>query len=245
MITYSEEIKSMNLWEKIAQISSEIEYLQKDDTVGFGKNAYKAISVEKVVTAVSEKMGKYGVVIYPIEQKYSRTDEQIVKADGSPGVNRISDVDVKYEVVNIHNLAEKIVTVSSGTGVDTQDKGIGKAMTYAYKNMIIKVFQIATGDDTDKVHSDDYSNNLYGTDNKQKEQTNKKLDDARANNQAGKLSNAQFSRLYAIAKKAGYDYKHVARHVTKKYNKQVEELNKTEYDEMCEGYEKLSNKEVS
>ena len=46
MINYSNEIKSMNLWEKIANISGEIENLQKDDNVGFGNSAYKAISIE-------------------------------------------------------------------------------------------------------------------------------------------------------------------------------------------------------
>lgn len=164
MINYSDEIKSLNVWEKISQISAEIEYLQKDDKVGFGNNSYKAISIEKVMTAVADKMNKYGVVIYPVEQEYSRKDEEVIAKDGTVKINRISDVNVKYEIVNIHKPAEKIITVSSGTGVDTQDKGIGKAMTYAYKNMIIKLFAIATGDDTDKVHSDDYTKKLLGED---------------------------------------------------------------------------------
>lgn len=165
MVAYTDDIKAMNLWEKISQISCEIEYLQKDDKVGYGNNSYKAISIEKVMTAVADKMNKYGVVIYPLEQVYSRKDEEVTKKDGTTGINRISDVDVKYEVVNIHEPSQKIVTVSSGTGVDTQDKGIGKAMTYAYKNMIIKLFAIAIGDDTDKIHSDDYTNNLLGNSN--------------------------------------------------------------------------------
>ena len=164
MINYSDEVKALNVWEKISQISAEIEYLQKDDKVGFGNNSYKAISIEKVMTAVADKMNKYGVVIYPVEQEYSRKDEEVIAKDGTVKINRISDVNVKYEIVNIHKPAEKIITVSSGTGVDTQDKGIGKAMTYAYKNMIIKLFAIATGDDTDKVHSDDYTKKLMGED---------------------------------------------------------------------------------
>ena len=79
MIKYTEEIKAMNLWETIANISGEIENLQKDDKVGFGNSAYKAISIEKVVKVVGEKMNKYGVVIYPIQQSYNRTDERVIK----------------------------------------------------------------------------------------------------------------------------------------------------------------------
>lgn len=165
MVEYTEDIKKMNLWEKISQISSEIEYLKKDDVVGAGQNSYKAISIEKVMENVSKKMCKFGVVVYPISQEYTRIDEVTKGIDYKTKavvdkVSRISEVNVSYEVVNIHNPIEKIVTVSSGTGVDTQDKGVGKAMTYAYKNMIIKLFAIATGDDTDKVHSDDYTKAL-------------------------------------------------------------------------------------
>lgn len=194
MINYTEEIKKMNLWEKIAQISSEVQYLQKDDSVGYGKNSYKAISIEKVMTAVSDKMAKYGIVIYPVEQNYNRKDEEVTKVDGSKAFNRISDVDVKYQVINIHNPSEQFITVSSGTGVDTQDKGIGKAMTYAYKNMIIKLFAIATGDDTDKVHSDDYTDKLMGR--TEKKNNNKKTS-------TPNLSQKRLNELFELGKSKG------------------------------------------
>lgn len=224
MIEYKEEIKKLNLWEKISQISSEVEYLQKDDKVGFGNNSYKAISIEKVMSAVSEKMNKFGIVIYPIEQVYNRKDEEVIKRDGTTGINRISDVDVKYQVVNIHNPKEQIICVSSGTGVDTQDKGIGKAMTYAYKNMIIKLFAIATGDDTDKVHSEDYTNKLLGNTETKKEG----------------ITENQIKRLYAIGNKAGISPKQILAGVKRDYNIiQLEKLNKVQYDELCEKLEKV------
>ena len=43
--------------------------------------------------------------------------------------------------------------MSSGTGVDTQDKGVGKAMTYAYKYLLLRTFAIPTGEDPDKISS--------------------------------------------------------------------------------------------
>jgi hypothetical protein len=208
LINYTDEIKSLNLWEKIANISAEVEYLQKDDTVGFGSSKYKAISIEKVITAVADKMVKYGIVIYPIEQLYKRENEEVIKKDGSIGINRISDVDVKYKVVNIHNPGEVLEVVSSGCGVDTQDKGIGKAMTYAYKNMIIKLFNIATGDDTDKVHSDDYTKKLLGEG---------KGDD-------------KVKALYALGNRVGITPIQVMQVIKKDYNKgRIEDLTDIEY----------------
>lgn len=230
MIKFDEEIKKMNLWEKISAISSEIEYLKKDDLVGTGKSSYKAISIEKVMTSVSEKMCKYGIVIYPVEQSYLRTDEKVIGIDYNTKkevekINRISDVDVKYEVVNIHNPIEKIITVSSGTGVDTQDKGVGKAMTYAYKNMIIKLFAIATGDDTDKIHSDDYT---------------EKLVNGKVSSNNGSLTEGQIKRLYAIAKKVEVTPTQIVAVIKKDFNKvDVTKLTKQEYDLVCE---RLENK---
>lgn len=221
MINYSDEIKGMNLWEKVANISAEIGSLQKDDEVGTGKSGYKAISIEKVVKAVGEKMNKYGVVIYPVSQSYTRTDEKVVGIDYKTKekvdkVNRISDVDVTYEVINIHNPVEKITTVASGTGVDPQDKGVGKAQTYAYKNMLLKLFAIATGDDTDKIHSDEYTNMLYGTIDR----------------------NEMLDEVYAIGKQAGYTEEKINEHIIKK-GFSLKVFGKTEKDIMVNGYKKL------
>ena len=64
-------------------------------------------------------------------------------------------VDVMYRVQNVDDKEDFIEVVSSGTGADTQDKGVGKAMTGAYKYMLLKTFAIPTGDDPDKICSDE------------------------------------------------------------------------------------------
>ena len=228
MINYNDEIKVMNLWEKISQISSEIEYLKKDDVVGTGNNSYKAISIEKVMESVSQKMCKYGVVIYPIKQDYTRIDEITKGIDFKTKevvdkVSRISEVNVTYEVVNIHNPNEKIQTVSSGTGVDTQDKGVGKAMTYAFKNMIIKLFAIATGDDTDKVHSDDYTKALNG-----------------GLQVVPTITDEMEKQLYEVAAKVNVNGNQIITVIKKDFKKSnVKSLTKEEYDTV---YKRLESK---
>lgn len=238
MIEYSDAIKKMNLYEKIAQISSEIERLQKDDTVGTGNNAYRAISIEKVVEKVSEKMSKYGIMIYPAEQKYVRKDEEVIGIDFKTKqdvkkINRISDVDVIYTVVNCHNTDEKFNTVSSGCGVDTQDKGVGKAMTYAYKNMLLKLFAIPTGDDSDKVQSDDYTKSLLeGTPIKKEKK-------------AQTASQELLDEMFAIADKKGYNKLAVKSLLIRKFNKEDEfELSPVEAKTMIKGFESMPDKVV-
>lgn len=117
----------------------DVEYLSKDDNIAFGKTRYKAISEEKVTSTVRESLLKNGLIILPVEQEHFR-------------VETLSTVNTKYKIVDIDTGQHEIL-VSSGTGVDTQDKGVGKAMTYAYKYMLLRTFAIPTGEDPDKVSS--------------------------------------------------------------------------------------------
>ena len=152
--------EKMNLYQKINKIMSEIEYLKKDDKVITNTKTmqgYNAVSEEKVTSEIRKGLIKYGIVIVPIEQEHKREDEQLKDQYGNDKTNRITTVDVKYRIQNIDDVEDYIIAVSSGTGVDTQDKGIGKAMTYAYKYMLLRTFAIPTGDDPDKISSDVYS----------------------------------------------------------------------------------------
>lgn len=65
----------------------------------------------------------------------------------------LTEVHTKYRIQNIDDINDFIEVESNGTGVDTQDKGVGKAMTYAYKYMLLRTFAIPTGEDPDKISS--------------------------------------------------------------------------------------------
>lgn len=139
----------MNIFEKINAVMKEIEYLTKDDKVEFGTTKYKAISEEKVTTAVRNELVKQGIVILPIEQQSE--NKELIRTEKS--VNMLTSVHVKYRIQNIEDTNDYIEVESNGTGVDTQDKGVGKAMTYAYKYMLLRTFAIPTGEDPDKISS--------------------------------------------------------------------------------------------
>lgn len=55
----------------------------------------------------------------------------------------------------LHVSGEYVELSGYGHGVDTQDKGAGKATTYAMKNTLLNIFLVPTGVDTDDTHSDD------------------------------------------------------------------------------------------
>lgn len=135
----TEQAQPKGLYQKIAAVMKQVDYLQKDGKVDFNKTKYNVITEEKVTSAVRKAMVDVGLVILPIDQEHIR--------EGT-----LTTVNTKYKIVDIETGQHEII-VSSGTGVDTQDKGVGKAMTYSYKYMLLRTFAIPTGEDPDKTSS--------------------------------------------------------------------------------------------
>lgn len=153
----------MNIFEKISAVMQEVEYLSKDDKVEYKNTRYKAISEEKVTTAVRTSLIKHGIVIIPVEQIHKREDI-------------LSTVDVTYRIQNVEDVNDYVLAKSSGTGADTQDKGVGKAMTYSYKYLLLRTFAIPTGEDPDKISSAELDDKQE--DERQKKETEaKKIDE--------------------------------------------------------------------
>lgn len=147
-------MSEVGLYEKISAVMKDVDYLSKDDHVKFGQTNYKAISEEKVTSTVRQSLLNHGLVIIPIEQEINK-------------VGNISSVNTKYKIIDIETGQYEILA-SSGEGADTQDKGVGKAMTYAYKYMMLRTFAIPTGEDPDKISSAEL-------DDRQKKEEEKKI----------------------------------------------------------------------
>ena len=144
----------LNLWQKIAKVMEGIEYLKKDDTISYGKTNYKAMSEEKVTKEVRALFIKYGLVIIPFEQEVTSRD--IIKNQNGLDilVGFLTQVNTKYKLIDIDTGTFETVA-SSGQGVDSQDKGVGKAMTYAFKYALLRSLAIPTGEDPDKISSEE------------------------------------------------------------------------------------------
>ena len=131
----------MAIEKKILAIMESVQRLQKDDYVSFKNTSYKALSEEKVTSIMRKEMIAQKMIVYPIKQEWNRE-----------GI--ITHVDVTYRMMDTES-GEYIDVVSCGVGADTQDKGSGKAMTYAFKYMWLRTFALPTGEDPDKIASDE------------------------------------------------------------------------------------------
>lgn len=98
-------------------------------------------------------------------------------------------------------------------------QGAGSAITYARRYALSAILGISSEDDDDGNHA---------TGDKDPTKDKPKA-----------LSDGQIKRLYAIAHGANIDADTVKAQIKTKFNKEVTELTKAEYDQVCKGYEGL------
>lgn len=152
----------MNIYEKLLKITSEIKTVNKNLEVGIGKSAYKAAGEADVLSAVKVLEEKYGIYSYPCKREV--IDRAILETEKeyNGNITRSNQIFLRietvYRFVNIEKPEEFIEITTYGDGIDTQDKAVGKAMTYADKYGLMKAYKIITGDDPDQEHSPDKAN---------------------------------------------------------------------------------------
>jgi hypothetical protein len=140
----------MNLYEKIAEVATKLKTIEKDMTVGNEKYGYKAVSDLSVTKAVKEAEKEFKIVSIPYNQEI--VHHEILKKVSGSGESYVYSFIIKMttKIINLEKPDEVIEIVSFGHGLDSGDKGFGKASTYARKYALLNAYKIATGEDPDK-----------------------------------------------------------------------------------------------
>lgn len=122
-----------NIFQRINAAQQEIDYVQKEKKQGM---KYSIVSHDAVTAAVRPILVKHGVVYYPLamnmEQNGNRTQAVMT---------------VRFQ--NIDDPSDHMDVVTAGYGIDDQDKGPGKAISYSVKYALLKALGLESGDDPD------------------------------------------------------------------------------------------------
>lgn len=153
-------MESMNIYQRMAAVTRDLQTVAKNLTVETARGkGYKAVSERDIIDAVKPLEDKYGIYSYPCAREIieSATLESSNTYDGKTTTKTTFFTRIKtlYRFVNIDKPSEIVDTVTFAEGIDTQDKGSGKAMTYADKYALMKAYKISTGDDPDQNASED------------------------------------------------------------------------------------------
>lgn len=151
-----EDIKKLNIYEKMSLITEEIGVIEKGLKVQVNKtSSYKAVSERDVLDAVKPIERKYRVFSFPKTRQILEKDILVTENEYGKKSTLFMRIDTVYCFVNLDKPAEYIETNVYGDGLDTGDKAPGKAMTYADKYALMKTYKLSTGDDLDKNPSTD------------------------------------------------------------------------------------------
>lgn len=158
-----EEIKrdtALNIYQRMAAITADLNTVGKNLHVDTGKGkGYKAVSERDIIDNVKPLEAKYGVYSYPTSRTVLESErlesESTYNGNTTKKTTFFERVETVYRFVNIDNPDEYIETTTFAEGIDAQDKGSGKAMTYADKYALMKMYKISTGDDPDAEASND------------------------------------------------------------------------------------------
>jgi hypothetical protein len=125
---------SLNIHQRLAAVMRDVTYIQKEKRQGM---RYSIVSHDAVTAKVRPALLAAGVIYYPMglhmQQQGNRTE---------------CTMTVRF--VNIDEPTDFIDVASAGYGIDDQDKGPGKAISYSVKYALLKALGLESGDDPDE-----------------------------------------------------------------------------------------------
>ena len=154
------QYEGMNIHQRLHAVMKEIDYVQKEDKKV--NNQYTFVSHDAVTAKCRKSFVAWGLITMP--SVISHTSEWCMRKKkewltGSDGKKAEAMVDapilrttlqVEVVFINIDAPQETIKTVAYGYGLDDQDKGVGKAYSYAVKYAYLKALGLETGDDPER-----------------------------------------------------------------------------------------------
>ena len=110
-----------------------INYIKKDTEITFGAKPYSVTNHDAVTKLIHPYLVTYGINLIPSIEEVTQSGNR-------------ARVVVNFRWVNVDNPEDFFETRSQADGVDNQDKGIGKAWSYAQRYAVLKTFHIETGE---------------------------------------------------------------------------------------------------
>jgi len=145
------------LVEAITKVMSQVRGMEKNSKVGAGRAAYDGTKDQDVKEAFNKALSENGLCMMPTKITPNVRVDRFEALDYNKNKVQKQSVftEVNCEYILAHTSGQYMQISGYGHGVDPQDKGAGKATTYALKNALLYTFLTPVGkiDDTDTTHS--------------------------------------------------------------------------------------------
>lgn len=143
-------MSEQNVFQRINAIRKAIGYIQKDKSVSAGAaGSYRAVTHDAVTGMVRQHLIEHGVAVVPSLLR-SSFDQ---KEEGAK--QRLYSATYKIDFVNIDKPDDRVSIEMESHALDNGDKAPGKALSYATKYAILKLFNLETGEDEESRYQQD------------------------------------------------------------------------------------------
>lgn len=139
----------MNIYQRVNAVRKAIGYVQKDKSVSTGGGSYKAVTHDAVTGMVRQALIEHGVVIVPSVIACTFNQKE------SDSKQRLYEATYMVRFVNVDQPEDFICMEMNAHALDNGDKAPGKALSYATKYAILKLFNIETGEDDESRYQRD------------------------------------------------------------------------------------------
>jgi hypothetical protein len=123
-----------NILQRLNAVMKEVTYIQKEKKPNM---RYSIVSHDVVTAKVRPAMVNHGVIYYPVDFQMTQ-------------VGNRTQLTCRVVFASIDDPNDRIIVDSAGFGIDDQDKGPGKAISYAVKYALLKALGLESGDDPDE-----------------------------------------------------------------------------------------------
>jgi len=218
----------MNIYQKLIEVRKAVPYLEK---VNEGYQ-FKFVSSSQTLASLKAKMDELQLLLIP-----SVTSKNLIEKTSISAKEHLTEIEIDFTWVNAEKPDETIKCHWYGQGLDTGEKGVGKALTYAEKYFMLKFFNIPT----DKDDPDSFQEKL---DNKNGDsKTTAARSNAKGKDISGNVTGDQLKRMYTMITNAEIDEEKFKEWLYGQYKiKSSKELTKVQMNEVFEILEKKVKK---
>ncbi len=132
--------KGPNLHQRLLAVQKAVgNYMRKDQT----GHQFQYVGSSQVLGVIRDAMDENGLIL-----SVSITGHNLITKWSVPdSKEHLTELDIEFTWINVDDPSDRMEWHGYGQGLDTGEKGVGKALTYAEKYGLLKFFHIATDKD--------------------------------------------------------------------------------------------------
>jgi len=161
-----DDVDDVPLTERLRRVMEDIGPVEKEQEYAAGNVSYKFRGIEQITPKVRDAMVKHGVVFMPVKAEPIVRERVFERGDGKPpAYTTVAHVVMTYRFMPCNDSADFIDVQTVALANDTGDKALTKALTSAFKYVLLQSFCIADpNDDQDRYSGEETAHELSAAD---------------------------------------------------------------------------------